>query len=66
MENEITTFAQRLKECLETKHVSAAELARNTGISKSLISHYMSGHAKPKADKLLLISEKLIIIIQVV
>ena len=39
-------FSQRLKETLEMKGVKQTELARRTGLDKSLISNYISGKYK--------------------
>ena len=42
------SFAYRLKEAMEKRRVKPADLCRATGISKSLMSQYMSGACMPK------------------
>lgn len=49
----------RLKEALELKGISAAELARRTGISKASLSQYITGRVKPKQDRIYMISKAL-------
>ena len=48
----ISTTSARLKEVIDNKKISQAELARQTGIDKSSISLYISGKYAPKGDKL--------------
>ena len=50
-------FKRRLKYALNIRGVSASDLSKLTGISKPLISNYLSGDYKPKQDKLYSISE---------
>lgn len=42
----ISTFQKRLCEGLSMRKILPTELSKRTGISKSLISYYMSGGAK--------------------
>lgn len=49
----------RLKEALSSRNMKPVELAEKTGIPKSAISQYMSGYAKPKQDRITLMSKAL-------
>lgn len=49
----------RLQRALHIKNITAKELSDKTGIPKSSISQYMSGYAKPKQDRIYLISTAL-------
>lgn len=42
----VEEFSVRLKQAMEMKKMSQSELVRETGISKSLISRYLSGNHK--------------------
>lgn len=46
-------FSARLKEQMQSMGISAAELSRRSGISKSRISQYMHGAYKPSGDALI-------------
>lgn len=50
MASKVATFAQRLRQLLDVTGISQAELCRQTDISKSRMSHYMSGHWEAKQD----------------
>ena len=50
-------FAKRLKQILHEKGLKQTDLARMTGIDKSLISNYLSGKYKAKQDNLYLIAK---------
>ena len=50
-------FSVRLQMALNTKNIKPFELAKDTGISKSLISHYLSGKYKPGDENLEKISK---------
>ena len=54
-----TTFSSRLDEALAIRQLKPVDLSKRTGISESTISQYRSGYAKPKQDKLSLISDAL-------
>ena len=45
-------FSIRLQMALNTKNIKPFELSNDTGISKSLISRYLSGKTKPSDDNL--------------
>ena len=49
----------RLKKALSIRDMKPIELSEKTGIPKSAISQYMSGYAKPKSDRIYLISNAL-------
>lgn len=49
----------RLIQILREKNITPKELSEKTGIPKSSISQYMSGYAKPKQDRIYLISKAL-------
>ena len=46
----ITSFSKRIKELLEVRDISQAELSRRSGLSKSTISHYVKGDWEGKQD----------------
>lgn len=47
----MTDFGIRLKESMERKNMSAAELSRASGIGKNLISYYLKGKCLAGQDK---------------
>lgn len=49
----------RLKKALSIRNIKAIELCEKTNIPKSAISQYLSGYAKPKSDRIYLISKVL-------
>lgn len=53
------SFAKRLKEALELRGVSQAELSKRTGINRSSISTYLKGEYKAKQDKVDLMAQAL-------
>jgi len=55
----ITTFSSRLNEALTIRGMNAVDLVKRTGISDATISQYRSGYAKPKEDKLMMLSNAL-------
>lgn len=55
----ITDLKSRLTEILNLKNIRPIDLATRTGIPKSSISQYMSGYAKPNAERVFLISKVL-------
>lgn len=55
----ISELKDRLKKALSIKNMKPIELVEKTGIPKSAISQYMSGYAKPKQDRIYLISKAL-------
>ena len=54
-----STFQQRLKEGMKIRGLRQADLAEMTGLSKSRISHYMSGRYEAKQEALYLIAKAL-------
>lgn len=59
MSKPITELKNRLSLALALKEMTPAELSEKTGISRSSISQYMSGYAKPKNDRIYLIANAL-------
>ena len=55
----IAEINERLKKALLIRNMKPIELVEKTGIPKSAISHYMSGYAKPKDDRIYLIAKAL-------
>lgn len=52
-------FSHRLRCALYNANMKPAELSRQTGIPKSMMSYYVKGKTKPKADRLHLMSQAL-------
>ena len=53
------TFAERLREVLDRKHISQSELADRTGCSQSAISHMLTRNARPHKKTILKLAEAL-------
>lgn len=53
----MATFADRLKEALEIRNISAAELSRKLGINEGTMSQYKAGKYEPKQRRLQEISQ---------
>ena len=49
----------RLQRGLDIRGMKAIDLCNKTKISKSAISQYLSGYAKPKADRIFIIAKAL-------
>ena len=49
----------RLREAMERRGFRAVDLVERTGIPKGTISYYLTGHTKPKADRLYLLARAL-------
>lgn len=49
----------RLREALNDAGMKPIELSERTGIPKSMISYYLNGKTKPKADRIYIISTAL-------
>lgn len=47
-----TTFAERLRELLETKEMSQADLSRICGLSRATLSRYLQGQFEAKQDSI--------------
>lgn len=52
-------FSARIKKALDYRKMNAAELSRKTGLSRGMLSQYMSNQVKPKQDKVYLIAKAL-------
>lgn len=59
MNTPIEDFKTRFNKAISMRNIKPAELADKTGLSKSTISHYMSGYTKPKSDKLFVLAKVL-------
>lgn len=59
MSKPIKEIKNRIKETLDYRGVTQQELCDKTGIPKSSLSQYISGYAKPKQDRISLISTAL-------
>jgi len=55
----IESFKKRLNQAMSAKNMRPVELAEKCNISKSTISHYMSGYTEPKSNRLYIIAEVL-------
>lgn len=55
----ISNVAERLKEAMGLRNVTAADLSRTTNITTASLSHYLNGRYVPKQDKLYLLSKQL-------
>lgn len=55
----IDTFQNRLQKAINVRNIKPVELHEKTGISESLISKYLSGHAIARQKKLSLLSDAL-------
>lgn len=53
------TFAERLKEGLELRNKTRAQLAKETGISEGALSNYYHGKYEPNATNIYLIAKAL-------
>ncbi|MBR4672103.1 MAG: helix-turn-helix transcriptional regulator [Bacilli bacterium] len=54
-------FSVRLKQALKDRNMKPSTLSKLTGISKPLISNYLSGKYKAKQDNVYLIAKALIV-----
>lgn len=55
----MTEIKDRLKQAMRKENLHAVDVCRKTGIPKASISQYLSGYAKPNANKIYLLSEAL-------
>lgn len=55
----IMDLKDRLKKAMQLRNYKPVEVSEKTGIPKSAISQYMSGYAKPKQDRIYLLSKAL-------
>lgn len=58
-EGKMVELKDRLAEALESAGMRPIELSEVTGIPKSMISYYLNGKTKPKADRIYKISQAL-------
>lgn len=58
-ENMKAELKDRLREALNDAGMKPIELSERTNIPKSMISYYLSGKTKPKADRIFIISTTL-------
>jgi transcriptional regulator with XRE-family HTH domain len=59
MKEQKAELKDRLKEALDAAGMKPIELSEATGIPKSMLSYYLNGKTKPKADRIYLISKQL-------
>lgn len=59
MNKPVDEFKNRFNYIITLRNIKPIELSEMTGISKSTISHYMSGYTKPKSGKLFLLAKAL-------
>lgn len=55
----VASVSERIKEAMEKKQISQAEICKRTGIDKGSMSSYVSGRYEPKSDRIILIAEAL-------
>lgn len=55
----VSSIAERLREAMGIRGISAAELSRATKITTASISHYLAGRYTPKQDKIYILAKKL-------
>ena len=53
------SFAERLKKAMDYRNISAAQITKDTGISRGMMSDYIHGRVNPKQDKVLKIAKAL-------
>lgn len=54
-----SSFEKRLREALDLKSMTQSELSSRSGLSKSIISNYLSGRYKAKSQNLYLLAKAL-------
>jgi len=59
MIEKVSDFKNRFNEALSIRNMKPVELSEKTGLSEATISQYRSGYAKPKDDKLIVLSNAL-------
>lgn len=55
----IAKLHDRLKEAIDSAGMRPTDLCEKTGIPKSMLSYYLNGKTKPKADRLHIIAQAL-------
>lgn len=58
-EEKSAELKDRLAEAIEAAGMRPVELAEKTGIPKSMLSYYLNGKTKPKADRVYIIAKAL-------
>lgn len=59
MINVVSNFKDRFNQALEVRNILPVDLSKKTKISEATISQYRSGYAKPKEEKLAILSNAL-------
>ena len=59
MNQPVESFKIRLKKAMDLQNLKPVELAEKCGISKSTVSHYMSGYTEPKSNRLYIMAKVL-------
>lgn len=57
MNQPVESFKTRLKKAMDLRTLKPVELAEKCGISKSTVSHYMSGYTEPKSNRLYIMAK---------
>lgn len=57
MNQPVESFKTRLKKIMDLRTLKPVELAEKCGISKSTVSHYMSGYTEPKSNRLYIMAK---------
>ena len=55
----MSSFPEKLRQAMHEKRCKSADVAKDTGISPSVLSRYLSGRNKPSSDNILTISQYL-------
>lgn len=55
----VATVGQRLRQALDARHTTAAELSRATGISRGSLSQYINDKFEPKHDRIRVLADAL-------
>lgn len=55
----VATTAERLREAIEYRHTTAAEVSKATNISRGSLSQYMSAKFTPKQDRIYILAKHL-------
>ena len=59
MNNLVSDFKTRFSEAMNVQGLRQVDIVEKTGIPKAAINHYLSGYAKPRQDKLYILSKAL-------
>lgn len=55
----VAEIKDRLRDALDLRGLKAVDLSDRTGIPRSVLSYYINGKAKPKADRLYIMAKAL-------